>query len=253
MQLGDGLEFFKKNADPETVADLLGSCAIWIDPECYQMLPVWSPYTYRKAPLYKSNWEERQTNRGEPKFEGNVAASTAQNRYLGISGLNRDSRPNWSCCHIWGNDDPTFQNDFAEVNDPRYFTCPANMVLVPSPLKTFTDTIPEVKAALRFAASLLYDFWPENRPRPRLDEAGLFLPKVWRQRETISVAIIDDAIQLNLAKRVKKLTELHRHAGPNYPPEKTERVIEYWRAKLPETLFEAKGFEAVGHRKMNVE
>lgn len=237
MRLGDGIDFFKSKAEPELIAQLLAACTIWIDPVCFRRLPVWAPYTYRKAPLYKSDWTTRQSNKGEPKREGNVAASKAQNRYLGIAGRNARTRPNWACCHIWGNDDESFQSDYSEVNDPRYFTCAANMVLVPTPLKTFTDTVPEVKSALRFAAYLLYGFIPENRPVPSAKDAGHFLPKSWQVEETINYSSITTKIEADLKKRAATLHDLQSCAGPNYPRDQVNNVVNYWNTHLPECLF----------------
>lgn len=237
MKLGDGIEVFRDHVNPMVVADLLASCTKWIDPQCHAQLPVWAPYTYRKAPLYKADWCTVQENKGVPKFEGNVAASTAQNRYLGVVGQNAKSRPNWTCCHIWGNDDPKFQQDHAEVNDPRYFTCPANMVLVPSPLKTFTDTVPEVKAALRYAAYQLYGFLPENRDVPHEDDAGDFLPESWRSAETIDFIAASNSVLARIHEQSKKLQELHENAGPKYPRTSVQSVVDYWAKKRPDSHY----------------
>lgn len=35
------------------------------------------------------------------------------------------------------------------VQDHQFYSCVANMVLLPAPLKAFTDAMPEVKAMLR--------------------------------------------------------------------------------------------------------
>jgi hypothetical protein len=35
---------------------------------------------------------------------------------------------NWTVCHIWGYDDPSFAQQSSVVQDPRYFSCVANMV-----------------------------------------------------------------------------------------------------------------------------
>jgi hypothetical protein len=45
--------------------------------------------------------------------------------------------------------------------DRRFFSCVANMVLLPTPLKAFTDTMPDVKAMLRICARNLYG-WPSD-------------------------------------------------------------------------------------------
>jgi len=55
-----------------------------------------------------------------------------------------------------GVDDASYQESNAIVQDRRFFSCVANMVLLPSPLKAFTDVMPEIKAMLRICASALY-------------------------------------------------------------------------------------------------
>lgn len=237
MKLGDGLEFFARKADPAYIAGLLESCTIWIDPQAFAMLPVWSPYTFRKAPLYKANWTDRLTNKGVPKLEGNVAAGDAQNKYLGLPSSNKVSRPNWSCCHLWGNDDPKFQSDHAEVNDPRFFTCPANMVLVPSPLKTFTDTIPEVKAALRYVAKRLYSFVPDGREEPSQNAAGKFLPDAWKTETPKGIVKLNATIMSRLETRADELNRLQTEAGLHYPRQSVASVVRYWLNRQPDCLF----------------
>jgi hypothetical protein len=37
-----------------------------------------------------------------------------------------------------------------------FFSCVGNMVLLPTPLKAFTDTMPEIKSMLRICARNLY-------------------------------------------------------------------------------------------------
>src|SRR5205085_1996044 len=87
------------------------------------------------------------------KSEGNVYANEALTLTL---GLKKKSRPNWSCCHIRGIDDASYQLSNIVVMDRRFFSCIGNMVLLPTPLKAFTDTMPDVKAMLRICARNLY-------------------------------------------------------------------------------------------------
>lgn len=111
--------------------------------------------------FYKKNWSEPQHNTNRKtkvtihKAEGNLNANKALTLAL---GLRSDARPNWSCCHIWGVDDPTFQLSNGVVSDHRFYSCVANMLLLPTPLKVFTDTVPEVKAMLRICAGS-FDGW----------------------------------------------------------------------------------------------
>lgn len=158
MPLPDGLSEIE-HAMP-MVMDLIARTGRWVHPEVFRAMPVWYPETARKQPLYKADWRTRQTNKGEPKAEGNVAAQTALYTALGLLTTQRPK--NWTTCHIWGYDDPSFAGGSAVVQDPRYFSCVANMVLLPTPLKGFTDAVPEVKRHLRVCAFHLYGWACEH-------------------------------------------------------------------------------------------
>ena len=53
-------------------------------------------------------------------------------------------------------DDARYQLSNVIVMDRRFFSCVGNMVLLPTPLKAFTDTMPEIKSMLRICARNLY-------------------------------------------------------------------------------------------------
>lgn len=92
-------------------------------------------------------------------MEGNIAASDALRRALGV----RSPKPkNWTVCHIWGYDDDAFAAQGRVVRDPRYFSCVGNMVWLPTPLKGFTDALPEIKTMLRTCAFHLYGWACEH-------------------------------------------------------------------------------------------
>jgi hypothetical protein len=84
------------------------------------------------------------------------ACVTFQRKRTHALGLRGDDRPNWSCCHIWGLDDATYASTNVIVQEARYYSCVANMVLLPTPLKDFTDVMPKVKAMLRTYAFHTY-------------------------------------------------------------------------------------------------
>ena len=63
---------------------------------------------------------------------------------------------NWSCCHIWSADDPTFQLSNHVVQDHRFFSYVGNVVPLPTPLKAFTNAIPEIKVMLQLCVKNLY-------------------------------------------------------------------------------------------------
>ncbi|MFG1284088.1 hypothetical protein [Xanthobacter autotrophicus] len=140
--------------DIPAVVELIERTARWVHPETFRRLPVWAPHTARGRPLYDSAWARRYTNTKKAtkitaeKFEGNVAALNALVAALGVAA---PKPKNWTVCHIWGYDDPSFAQQSSVVQDPRYFSCVANMVWLPTPLKGFTDALPEIKAMLRFA------------------------------------------------------------------------------------------------------
>src|SRR5216684_4671194 len=102
--------------------------------------------------MSSSNRRQRRRAASLPK-PANTYANITLTRAL---GLRSNVRPNWSCCHVWGVDDALYQESNAVVQDRRFYSCVANMVLLPTPLKAFTDTMPEVKAMLRICARYLY-------------------------------------------------------------------------------------------------
>ncbi len=98
------------------------------------------PRAQPARPVLQGRLVKPQTNRNRQtgievhKHEGNNYASRALTLALGLRS--RD-RPIWSCCHIWGVDDETFATTNTVVQDPRYYSCVANMVLLPTPPKAF--------------------------------------------------------------------------------------------------------------------
>ena len=237
--LRDGLEEFHLHVDPKVVANLLRDTARWPDPALFRMLPVRQPHTARKQPLSKANWQDRATNNGAPKIEGNVAANTTLTESL---GLRKSQRSNRTCCHIWGNDDARYQSSASEVNDPRYFTCIANMVLFPTPLKAFTDAVPEVKAALRYVAKLLYGFWPERRDDPTAAQAGPYLPDAWTNAATVPGVIpMTAAMQRRAEQRWREIAAKLRNPPGSYPARAERDLLSYWCLRAPESFFARPG------------
>lgn len=158
-ELPDGLTALREVMELGEVMRLIEKTARWVDPATFQLLPVWYPEYGRRSYFYNADWSQprhntnRETGQKVHKQEGNLNANKALTAAL---GLRSKERPNWSCCHIWGVDDPFFQEANAVVQDRRFFSCVANMVLLPTPLKAFTDAMPEVKAMLRICARHLY-------------------------------------------------------------------------------------------------
>lgn len=234
-EIGDGLQAFNQEIDAKEVARIVGSLARWVDPKTFRLLPVWHPELARKQPLYKAGWLSPQTNLGKPKFEGNTKANASLSRALGVA---KKSRPNWTCCHIWGNDDASFSAGESEVNDPRYYSCIANMVLLPTPLKAFTDFVPQLKAALRLAAFKLYGFLPAGKAVPTVEDAGEWLPEGWANGDVAGIRWLNAKIEKSARDRGDKILREFRDSGGKYPEAQVQRVLRYWAARTPDFILE---------------
>ena len=233
-EIGDGLEALNRVIKAREIARLVGALARWVDPATFKLLPVWFPETARKQKQYKAGSVDIHTIRGQPKYEGNTKANQTIARALGTPSK---SRPHWTTCHIWGNDDSSFVSDYSEVNDPRYYSCPANMVLLPTPIKAFTDSVPEMKAALRLAAYQLYGFLPEGREIPGAEEAGEWLPNGWDRGEVSGIRCLSPRIETSARKRANKILDGYNQSPGNYPHAQVKRVMDYWAKKIPEFTF----------------
>ncbi|RYE79225.1 MAG: hypothetical protein EOP19_20445 [Hyphomicrobiales bacterium] len=243
--LPDGLIALREVLELREVMRLIEKTARWVDPETFRLLPIWYPEHARRSYFYKSDWSEPQLNRNrqsgheEHKREGNVHANRALTNAL---GLRSEERPNWSCCHIWGVDDPTYQEANEVVQDRRYFSCVANMVLLPTPLKAFTDTMPEVKAMLRLAARHLYG-WHCGHPSmaravetiERWDQWEAY-PSSWKSDAASfpGIAPLDASIRAAARRRVDRIRRDLMSAGPHYPRDEVRAALAYWKVD-PET------------------
>ncbi|PTX54582.1 hypothetical protein C8N43_3399 [Litoreibacter ponti] len=233
-KIGCGLETLAELSDPKALASLIADAARWPSPAAFHTLPVWFPETARKQPLFKARWSKPMLNKGKEKFQGNTEANRALTQALGTTSK---TRANWSCCHIWGNDDQLYQSSRSEVNDRRYFSCLANMVLLPVPLKSFTDTVPGLKAALRIAAHRLYGFMPSGRTRPDLDDAEDWLPDNWRAGEIPGVMPLSALVQKRIRARFATFVADYQESPGHYPKAEVRDVITYWRKRQPKSLF----------------
>lgn len=243
--LPDGLEALRQELSLADVMGLIERTARWVDPKTFEYLPVWYPEHARRGLFYKANWCEPQMNRNRQtgvsihKSEGNTHANKALTLAL---GLRAGERPNWSCCHIWGVDDASYQVSNAVVQDRRFFSCVANMVLHPTPLKAFTDVMPEVKMLLRVCALKLYgwscdheevediakhvanwaswDGYPQSWPKP----GKISLP--------LGTAPFSARIKEAAERRKAAIRKDLASAGPHYPREDVLKVLSYWDVSL---------------------
>ena len=231
------------------VMRLIERTAKWVDVETFNLLPVWYPEHTRQALFYKANWSEpqmntnRQTGISTHKYEGNVHANKALTLAL---GLRSDGRKGWSCCHLWGVDDHTYQQANVVVQDPRFFSCVANMVLLPTPLKAFTDIVPEVKTMLRICARNTYG-WQCDHDKMLSVNAELDAwnewkdyPQSWPRNDGVSTPMgtmpINPKIRKSAVRRWRRIQSDMENAGPHYPRDSIREVLKYWNFDLCASL-----------------
>jgi len=241
MPLGDGLVALEAHLDTRTVADLIAKTARWVDPETFRLLPLWYPEYARGAPLYNANWTVRRQSRNaatseiRDKVEGNSWANKALTKALGLASA---ERPNWSCCHIWGIDDPSFVRPNLVVQDHRFFSCVGNMLLLPSPLKAFTDLMPDIKAMLRKCAAALYD-WQCDHPELASVAPSAFeradYPEAWQgaaEGRIPGIVSLNADIRRRAEERKAKIAKDISEAGEYYPRDRVMQALDYWRIQL---------------------
>jgi hypothetical protein len=224
---------------------LIERTARWVAPETFRLLPVWFPEYARRVYFYKANWSQPQMNKNreteisEHKREGNNYANKALTQALGLRSGNRQ---NWSCCHIWGVDDALYQESNMIAQDRRFYSCVANMVLLPTPLKAFTDTMSEVKAMLRICARNLYGWHCEDESMTEavavIDAWGDWsaYPASWPRKRgdeiPPGVMPLNDGIRSDAKARLTRIRHDIEYAGPHYPKEKVREALAYWRIEV---------------------
>lgn len=239
----DGLEALRSELDLRQIMRLIERTARWVAPETFQRLPIWFPEHARRGLFYRADWSQPQMNKnretGESvhKREGNLYANKALTQAL---GLRTNDRPNWSCCHIWGVDDATYATTNLVVQDAKFYSCVANLLLLPTPLKAFTDVMPEVKAMLRACAASNYG-WRCDHPAlasgddlaARSDPA---YPASWPRRAADApppgTAPFTPGIEARATRRLAAIRRDLDHAGPHYPREQVLTALQYWNVRL---------------------
>jgi hypothetical protein len=238
----DGLDALRLEIGIGEIARLIERTARWVAPETFQLLPVWYPEHARRRHFYKAGWSEPQMNKNQTtgvsvhKTEGNVYANKALTQAL---GLRQSTRPNWSCCHIWGVDDSTFQQANAVVSDHRFYSCIANMVLLPTPLKAFTDTMPEIKAMLRICARNLYGWQCDHETMAEVNAAldgwndWSIYPQSWPREVSanrpLGVVDLTAEIAKQASRRLAAIRQELMTAGEFYPRDEVLRALDYWK------------------------
>ncbi len=245
IKIEDGLESLQRHLNIKDAAALIEKTAVWVAPETFKILPLWYPEYGRRDLLYKGYWsvaqhnKNRKTQQSVHKTEGNVYASKALNLALNIK---RPSGSNWSCCHIWGLDDPKFQRENSVVSDRKFYSCIGNMVLLPTPLKAFTDSVPKIKAMIRVCALNLYGWSCDHPDVSALREAVHRFsdwdayPDSWprspNEKKPLGVSVFSDDIKKSAKKRAREILRDLDEAGPHYPREGVHAALEYWKIDL---------------------
>lgn len=209
-------------------------------------MPIWYPEHARGAFFYKKSWSEpqmnknRQSGQSEHKREGNLYANKALTYAL---GLRSGDRSNWSCCHIWGKDDALYQETNTVVQDHRFYSCIANMVLLPTPLKAFTDSMQEVKSMLRVCAMNLYGWNCDHEDLAATISAVKAwkdwecYPKSWPRTKNAALPLgvmkLNDGIRQSASRRLTQFGMDLRTAGIHYPRDRVREALAYWKIEIP--------------------
>lgn len=249
-ECADGLQAFRnscREANIDVPALIARSCR-WVSPETFRRLPVWYPESWRGAPICDVSWTRQYTNR--QRSTGHVSAKTEPNIRAAWAlwqalGYRRQRKPeNWTVCHLWAVDDPKFQKTNTVVQDPRFYSCVANMVALPTPLKAMTDADHEIKQMLRVCAFHLYG-WVCDAEDVREVAAQvskgvppLAYPREWpsRRGDPPPPGVIPHSpdIQRLIDQRKAEIRKDLAEAGPLYPRDSVRDVLAYWKIDLSE-------------------
>jgi hypothetical protein len=234
----DGLDEIR-HAIPDAIK-LIAKTARWVHPETFRALPLWYPEFARGAPLYDASWSRQYFNgsRNQDKVEGNVQAAKAL-----VSALGTKKAKNWTVCHIWGYDDPNFSAKGSIVRDRRFYSCIGNMIWLPTPLKGFTDAVPEIKSLLRICAFHLYGWACEQEgldDQVKMIKSGHLpegYPDEWptakRRIHPPGTAPYSDKVVAAIQKRKSELKRrLEANNLKHFPRDEVMSTLAYWNIKL---------------------
>jgi hypothetical protein len=238
----DGLSEVKSKLP--LLIELITQTARWVHPDTFHALPIWYPEFARGQQLYDAAWTRQRTNtskrtgRTEEKFEANEHAGKTL-----IAALGTRKADNWTVCHIWGYDDPKFFATGDISRDPRFYSCTANMIWLPTPLKGFTDAVPTIKRMLRTCAFYLYGWVCEHseaRAEAEQIQSG-FIPEAYPDVWPAPGRTVFPPGTAPFSPRVveaveKRKGELRRRLGnppsPLFPLDQVKEVLDFWKVRL---------------------
>jgi hypothetical protein len=242
FSLPDGLDELRE--EMPLVINLIARTARWVHPDAFRALPVWYPETARGRPIYDAKWTRIYTNTNRStaavtdKAEPNIKAGQAF-----VAALGSDRRDNWTVCHIWGVDDPKFQKTNNVVRDPMFYSCVGNMVLLPTPLKGFTDSVPEVRSMLRTCAFYLYGWaceHPDVAPQAAQVRSGAIpvgYPDTWpgpsRNIFPPGTALFSSRVAAAIDKRKQEIRRMLDDSSlTEFPRDEVRKVLQSWKVEL---------------------
>jgi hypothetical protein len=238
----DGLEELRDELPIITM--MIARSARWVHPDTFHAMPVWFPETARGQLVYDATWgrvyknKNRETGAVTERNEPNIKAGQALMAALGAT-----KTVNWTVCHIWGVDDPKFGKSNRVVRDHRFYSCVGNMIWLPTPLKGFTDSMPEIKRMLRVCAFHLYG-WTCQHPDVEAEakeiqrgEIPPLYPESWPTRERRCnpprTAPFSERVQRAITKRKSEIQRLlNNHSLENFPRDRVREVLEFWKIEL---------------------
>lgn len=111
--------------------------------------------------------------------------------------------------------------------------------LLPTPLKAFTDTMPEIKAMLRICARNLYRWQCDHESMAEVNAAlnewndWVSYPESWPREvgssRPLGVVELTAEIEKQAARRLATIQQELRTAGEFYPREEVLRTLDYWK------------------------
>lgn len=150
------------------LAALVAAACLWVAPAAHKRnVNVEKPSgaAYPNVCRARSNARERADSLQDGLHGDN--GDLLWRALLGVKPSPSSEYAGYRICHVWPN----------TCFDPRYYTCLANLVLVPAPFVSLVRHEPAVQAALAFRAYELYGWHPREHATPIRPEG---YPTTWR-------------------------------------------------------------------------